>query len=152
MTDKATVHAALRAHFERAIHDLERAQKDATASMRVDGVHRPSNRGERGAVTSAGYLTAGLEQRLDELRAALDLLARTGTSPRERAVTGALVTVEADAGEEGRYYLFPGAPGVTLEGVLVISPESPVGRALWAAEAGDEVELPRGSAEIVELV
>jgi hypothetical protein len=151
MTEKATVFEALRRDLSDREADLLRSQRDATASMRVDGDHRPANRGERGAVTSAGYLTAGIEQRLTAVRDALDLLERTGSGPRDRAVTGALVWVELEDGTEHAYYLFPGAPGAKLGEVTVVSPESPVGHALWALQEDDECTLPGGTAVIVTV-
>ncbi|MEZ4321003.1 MAG: GreA/GreB family elongation factor [Myxococcota bacterium] len=149
---KDAVVAALREELERRVDDLQRSQKQATASMRVDGDHRPANRGERGAVTAAGYLTAGLEERLTELRAALDLLDRAGSGPRDRAVTGALLTVEAHSdGEERTYFVFPGASGTTLGEVTVVSPESPVGSALWGLAEDDDAELPTGAVTLISV-
>ncbi|MCB9678698.1 MAG: GreA/GreB family elongation factor [Alphaproteobacteria bacterium] len=151
MITKRAVYDALLAALKAQEADLVRSQRDATASMRVDGDHRPTNRGERGAVTSAGYLTAGIEQRLTEVRDALDLLERTGDGPRDKAVTGALVTVEDDDGTERCFYLFPGAPGVEAAGATVVSPDSPVGRALWGLEVDDGCEIPGGAVVVASI-
>ena len=149
--DKAQLFAELRATLQARLDDLDRGQAMLSDGMRVDGDHRPTNRGERGAVTSAGYLAQGLQARRTELTEALELLDRTPPSARDRAVTGAVVTVEGEDGD-GRWLLFPGASGVVVGGVPVVSPESPIGRALWGLEEGDEAELPRiGEAEIVDI-
>ncbi|MCA9489310.1 MAG: GreA/GreB family elongation factor [Myxococcales bacterium] len=150
-SDKAALLDALRAALEGTVKRLRAGQDDASAGMRVDGTHRPTNRGERGAVTSAGYLAQGLEARLDEVNSALELLERLDPGPRSRAVTGAWVTVERADGEAVQYFLFPGAPGLTLGEVTVVSPEAPVGQALWGREADDEVRLPGGEAVVLEV-
>ncbi|MCO4746793.1 MAG: GreA/GreB family elongation factor [Proteobacteria bacterium] len=102
-------------------------------------------------MTTQGYLTAGLTQRIAELTAALDLLAEVPTSLRSRAVTGALVRLETAAGDERAFLILPGGDGATIDGVCVVSPHAPVARAMFGAEEGDEVELPVGVSEIVSV-
>jgi len=58
------------------------------------------------------------------------------------AALGALVTVDED-GQESTLLLAPGGGGARLAGgaVQVVTPTSPLGRALLGKQAGDEVEL-----------
>jgi len=120
----------------------------ARTGMRVDEGHRPSNRGERAAVTSQGYLAAGLNSRIDALEADLALVAQVDKSPRTRIVAGALVRVEDGSGTEFRYLLLPGAQGDSLgegeDAVTALSPQSPIGRGLVGLEEGDVAEVVVG--------
>ena len=70
---KATLIDAWKAHLQEGRAVLLAGQTAARAGTRVDGSHRPENRGERAAVTSQGYLAQGLAQRLEALDADLAL-------------------------------------------------------------------------------
>lgn len=135
--------AAWRTHLEGVRDGLLEAQGDARAGTRVDGTHRPANRGERGAVTTQGYLAAGIGQRMAALDAALELLDRMPPSPRPKVVTGAQVVLERDAGDTLVLAILPGGDGTELAGHVIVSPDAPVARALWGKEPGDEVTLTR---------
>ncbi|TNE86681.1 MAG: hypothetical protein EP330_21065 [Deltaproteobacteria bacterium] len=100
-------------------------------------------------MTSQGYLTAGLAARIAEVQAVLDLLDQVSMDEAARVVAGALVTTEGD--EERQWMLLPGGEGDAVGEVTIVSPQSPVGRALLGREEGDEVQLPSGDAEIVAL-
>lgn len=158
MTRQAVIDA-FRAHLEAALADLERESGAALAGTRVDGDHRPENRGERAAVTGQGYLMAGLTARVAELRAHLDTLAVIDPGPRAKVTPGALVSVVEDGGEPSWYAILPGGQGARLvvagTPVVVVSPESPLGSALWGAVAADAVEVRRGgrvvSVDVVEV-
>jgi len=148
MTDKPSLFTAFRRHLQSTLADLERAWAGARDGMRVDGSHRPTNRGERAAVTSHGYLTAALEARLTEVRATLDLLDRIDPAPRAKVVTGALVLVDEE-GEQARYLLLPGGQGHELPGgVRVLSPDSPLGESLWGLEEGEVAAVRRGAGRV----
>lgn len=153
--DKGALFAAWAEHLRGVRAGLVSAQGDATAGARVDGDHRPQNRGERGAVTAQGYLAAGLGARLAALDAALDLLDRIEPSARDRAVTGAVVSLESEAGEALALAILPGGDGSAVEGVVVVSPEAPVAVAVWGRSAGEELTLVRGgqaaSWEVVDV-
>lgn len=101
-------------------------------------------------MTSQGYLTAGLAARIDEVQAALELLDQVSLNTAHRVISGALVSTEGAT--ERTWMLLPGGDGATVHGVTVVSPQSPVGRALLGREEGDEVALPTGDAEIVGLL
>ena len=110
--------------------------------MRVDEGHRPANRGERAAVTSQGYLAAGMAERLASVEHHLILLGTLDFGPRARVGAGALVHVEKEDGSERSYFLLPGAQGDALaDGVTALSPESPLARAMIGLEEGDSCQV-----------
>ena len=97
------------------------------------------------------YLARGQAQRVAELEAAVAdttaLVLRTGASV---AMT-ALVTVEED-GTERRFFVAPHGGGSELAGgVQVVTPSSPLGRALIGKRLDDEIEvrLPGGTRNFV---
>jgi transcription elongation GreA/GreB family factor len=153
--DKTELLAAFRAHLEAQRADLVRSRDDARGGTRVDGTHRPENRGERAAVTAQGYLTAGIAQRLADLDAALLALVRLDPGPRDRVSPGALVQLVDDAGAERWLLVVPGALGDALplggHTVTTLSPEAPLARALWGLEEGDDTTF-RDQAWTVEQV
>lgn len=124
---------------------LARSTDAAKSSTRVDGTHRPSNRGERAAVTSAGYLAHGLAARAAALEAHLEHIDGMGTDPRDEVAVGALLTLTFDDGPDVFIALFPGGDATELPcGVQVLSIQSPLARQLQGAEVGDVLEIERG--------
>ncbi|MBW2254850.1 MAG: hypothetical protein JRI25_09685 [Deltaproteobacteria bacterium] len=152
--DKLALFAAFRAQLEGLLADLEKQQEAARSGTRVDGDHRPENRGERAAVTTQGYLTLALGQRVAELRSHLDQLDRIDPGPRTRITPGALFLAADEDGDETWYLVLPGGQGARLvhadTEVLVVSPESPVVQSLSGLGAGDEGTLRRGD-RMVEI-
>ena len=147
--DKTALFAALRAQLEARLTDLEVAGGAARAGTRVDGDHRPANRGERAAVTSQGYLAHGLAQRSEAIREALDLLDRVPATPRDKVVTGAVVTLRDEDGHVRRVLVFPGAEGLLLPGdVAVVSPWAPLVQEIQAEEIGAVAVFPRAGREV----
>jgi hypothetical protein len=96
--------------LEERLRGVEASIADARSGMRVDAGFRPENRGERAAVTTQGYLAAGLGRRAGEIKAALELLDRVDPGPRDQVSPGALVLL--DDGERERWtLLLPGGHG-----------------------------------------
>jgi len=133
--------ASQRATQEGAIHEETRAEdaKDTRA-------------------TEASYLARGLAERAESLRSELERLeafvpAALGGGAAARS--GALVRVEEEGRGEIVYFLLPvgGGGALSLDGkpIRVISPASPMGRALVGREPGDEfaIDLPRGETHFV---
>jgi transcription elongation GreA/GreB family factor len=146
-----------RARLLTRVEGLERGRDSARAGTRVDGDHRPENRGERASVTTQGYLAHGLARRIAELGEALAQLDEMGTAPRRRVSVGALVKLEDEAGESSWLAIFPGGDASTLEAdgatLRVLSASSPWARQLAGLEPGDSAELPQGDTQIaVELL
>lgn len=148
--DKGALIAAFAEHLRAKRLTLERGTAAARSGTRVDGGHRPANRGERAAVTAQGYLAAGLGARAAELDAALLWLARLDPGPRARVQIGALVEAEVD--EVSRHLLvLPGGDGAELHGVQVLAPDAPLARVLSGREPGDEVDFRGRTWEIVDV-
>ncbi len=134
--------------LEERLLALEASQSAARSGTRVDGEHRPSNRGERAAVTSQGYLAHGLGERAMALRENLDNLEEMGTGPRNEVVVGALLTVSFAEADPSHIALLPGgdATEIQIDGrrIQVLSASSPIARQLRYAEEGDALEIERG--------
>ena len=110
----------------------------------------------------ASYVAQGQANRAQEIKQALEtyrkLELRTFAEETPIRLT-ALVTLEADDGSGRTVVLGPAAGGLKIEAdgeeIIVITPGSPLGRALLGKSAGERVEIPAGSAnkayEIVEV-
>ena len=143
--DKAALVQHWKSHLESARSRVLERQEEARAGMRVDGDHRPANRGERASVTSQGYLAQGLTNRLESLEDSLALLERLGLGARDRVMMGAVVRAESESGDLLHFGVLPGGDETRLEvnggTVLIVSPEAPLVKAFLGAEEGDEVVL-----------
>jgi transcription elongation GreA/GreB family factor len=104
----------------------------------------------------ASYLARGEAARVDELRTALadvqamPLLDCDGGPVR----VGALVAAE-EGGERSTFWVAPHGGGARLAdgAVQVVTPKSPLGRALLGANAGDECEVVlAGRRRVMEIV
>lgn len=140
--DKLSMFRAFEVHLQRRLAELDRSVADAAGGARLDG-DRPSNRGERGAVSSQGYLAQGLGERAASLREALGVVARVPADARARVVVGCVVTID-DGVDEQTLLVLPGGDGTRLGDVTVISPESPLAVALFGRSEGDDAVVVRG--------
>lgn len=153
MATKMDVIAAFRALLETRRDALQRESRSAQAGARVDGVHRPATRGERGAVSAQGALAHGLAERARQVDDALGLLAEVDPGPCDRVQPGALVELEFGGAHIERWILLPGGQGDRVEGVLVLSPTAPAARRLLGQEEGDGTQLRRsGNLVFVEIL
>jgi transcription elongation GreA/GreB family factor len=134
------------------------ATMSAAQRVVVDGATHEENRPENDKDTRAleqSYLARGQAQRVVELQDALNLL----KALELRAFTaeslislGALVALE-DGGDTVHYFIAPAGGGlrVTLGDaeVRVVTPQSPIARALLGKREGDDLELrtPQGVRE-----
>lgn len=141
--DAAALRASAEATREGALHEESRAENDKDT---------------RGL--EASYLARGQAKRVEETEEAatrlrfLTLRAFGGDDPIDLA---ALVHVEIDEAEEACFFLAPVGGGLRVEvdGVTVtlLTPASPVGRALAGKVRGDVVELTtRGSVREYAIV
>ena len=96
----------------------------------------------------AGYLAEGQARLAAEIRASIEAyqtLAPTTFKPGDPIAIGALVELEAH-GRSAWYFLGPRAGGleIPLEGhlVLVLTPQSPLGRELLGRREGENVSVP----------
>jgi transcription elongation GreA/GreB family factor len=117
----------------------------AAHAAAVEGATHSEARAENAKDTRGleqSYLARGQAQRVEELAAALAAVEAMvwrrfgGDDPID---LGALVTADED-GAEQRFLIAPQGGGIALSGgVQVVTPRSPLGRALVGAHAGDDV-------------
>jgi transcription elongation GreA/GreB family factor len=102
----------------------------------------------------ASYVAQGQANRAQEIKQALEMYRnvelRSFAGDAAIRLT-ALVTLEAEDGSTRTVFLGPAAGGLKVEEdgeeIVVITPGSPLGRALLGKSAGDRVVMPTGSAE-----
>ncbi len=131
---------------------LERLRADHAALVRaqqatVAGAISEEAKAEHSKDTRAleqTYLARGQAQRVEDLHQGLSRIAALplrAFAPDEPAAIGALVGIE-EAGATSSLLLMPFGGGVRLAGgEQVVTPGSPLGRALVGKTAGDGVEL-----------
>lgn len=137
---------ALKAELLEVLQAALVAAQAAHAAAMQGATHeeaRPENdKDTRGLEQS--YLARGQAQRVAELEAALvevGVLALRTFSAKDPVAMSALVTVEED-GATHRFFIAPHGGGSMLAGgVQVVTPGSPLGRALIGKRIDDEVEL-----------
>jgi len=142
---KNTLKAELLAQLESALATARAAHKAAVEGATHAEARPENDKDTRGLEQS--YLARGVAQRAAELEAAVAAIA--GWQPRAFAADaaialGALVTVDDDG--RARSFLIAGhGGGVTLPGgVTVITPTSPIGRALLGRRVDDDCEVELG--------
>lgn len=142
MPDKPALRAELQQILTGALETARAAHAAAVAGA-IDDEARPENdKDTRGLEQS--YLARGQAQRVAELEAAVaevGALALRAFGATEPVALGALVTVEED-GREHRFFIAPQGGGAVLAGgAQVVTPASPLGRALLGRRVDDEVEV-----------
>jgi transcription elongation GreA/GreB family factor len=142
IADKAALKQELIAALTAAI-EIARAAHASAIDGATNAEARPENsKDTRGLEQS--YLARGQAQRIAELEAGIAavtaLVLRTFTAADAIALS-ALVTVDED-GVERRFFLAPHGGGAELAaGVHVVTPASPLGRALVGKHIDDDVEV-----------
>jgi transcription elongation GreA/GreB family factor len=142
-SDKRGLRDELVALLAADLATLERAQRSAVEAATHEEA-KPENDKDTRAL-EASYLARGHALRLEELRGALgELRAWEPAALRAEAPVslGALAEVEDDAGTH-TFFLAPHGGGLRLAGgaVQVVTPKSPIGRALLGKAEGDTGEL-----------
>jgi transcription elongation GreA/GreB family factor len=113
--------------------------------------------------TESSYLARGLAKRVLELRTAVSQLSNLNNrvfTEESQIAMSALVLAEDEDEKKSYYYIAPAGGGMVVEAgghkVSVVTPTSPLGRAMIGREVDDEVELatPQGPKflTIVDLV
>jgi transcription elongation GreA/GreB family factor len=140
-------------------------QARAAAMARDEAISeesRPENKWDTHS-QEAAYLAESQAKLAAEIGASIELLANMPLPPfasGDPAALGALVTVEAGPGARIRtlrYFLAPRAGGVevAVDGtpVLVLTPQSPLGRQLLGKRVGDTLAAPgRGPGAVQRIV
>jgi len=142
MSDKAALRAELLEALRGAL-ETARAAHAAAVEGAIDDEARPENdKDTRGLEQS--YLARGQAQRVAQLDAAVSetaALALRAFGAGARVAIGALVTVEEE-GREHRFFIAPHGGGTVLAaGTQVVTPASPLGRALLGRRVDDEIEV-----------
>ena len=140
--DKAALKAELIAQLRAALEIARAAHAAAVEGATSDEARPENDKDTRGLEQS--YLARGQAQRVAELEAAVaDTVALNLRTFRARdpVAISALVTVLEDATAH-RFFLAPHGGGSVLAGaVQVVTPSSPLGRALLGKRLDDEVEV-----------
>jgi transcription elongation GreA/GreB family factor len=152
---KRALLAGLLAHVEGEIATMRKAAYDA-ADAATHAEAKPENDKDTRAL-EASYLAAGQAERVRELESALKLL--VGLELRDIGETtpicaSAVVTLEDDHGATTTFFMSPHGGGVRLElegtSVQVVTPQSPLGKALLGRTRGESFEL-RGKTGLREM-
>ncbi len=139
--DKAALVAGLASQLAAALDAAQRAHAAAIEGSTHAEARAENSKDTRGLEQS--YLARGQAVRVAELEAAVAELARFAPrtfAPTATIALGAVVTLDED-GARSRVFLAPHGGGVMVGAVQVVTPGSPLGRALLGKHAGDDVEI-----------
>ncbi len=141
------------------LDESRRTQERAAALARDEAIHEESRPESKYDTHSqeAAYLAEGQARLAAELAAARTALA-TLTLPRfadsDPIALGALIELGQPRGSAW-YFLGPAAGGtnVHVDGceILVVTPQSPLGRQLMGATVGATIKMPRGTGNILSV-
>ena len=142
MIDKAALQAELVAQLAAALEGAQRAHAAALEGATHTEARAENPKDTRGLEQS--YLARGQAQRVTELEAgvaAVTGLVLRSFAPADPIALGALVIVDED-GEHKPLFIAPHGGGSLLTGgVQVVTPSSPLGRALLGKRLDDEIEV-----------
>ncbi len=151
MVGKPALKAAL---LERLEQDLAAAR--AAHQAAVEGATHSEARAENDKDTRGleqSYLARGHAQRVVELETAVAAIGAWHARPfeHEPVTLGALVTIE-EAGRTRVFLLAGHGGGIVLPGeVTVLTPTSPIGRALLGRTTGDDCEIGKRTLTITAV-
>jgi transcription elongation GreA/GreB family factor len=154
--NKTMLRDELAEHLRADLAVAERAH-DAAREAATHEEARPEDDKDTRALEQS-YLARGQATRVETLRTgllAVQALSTRGFAADETIALGALVVAEDEGGKEHAYYLAPHGGGVRLHSgtVQVVTPASPLGRALLERRAGDSCEVAAaGSTREVDIV
>ena len=147
---KEQILATLRRELEAMAETSRRAAETAREGMHV-GDERTRTRGERAVFNEQTYLVSAQMQQVERCQVLLRALDDLDLSPARKARPGALLDLDAEGGlASGLYFLVPGGMGMSVDAggrsIQLVSPDSPLGRALLDRRPGSEiaVDLPSG--------
>ena len=140
--DKARLRIELLGRLEAQLATA-RAAHAAAIEGAIDDEARPENdKDTRGLEQS--YLARGYAQRVAELEAAVAAVAVMTIARQSRVAIGAIV-VALDDDRERAFFVAGHGGGIELGDVTVVTPTSPLGRALLGKHIDDECELAVGN-------
>ncbi|HEX5062734.1 MAG TPA: GreA/GreB family elongation factor [Kofleriaceae bacterium] len=151
---KAELRRELLAQLEAQLATARASHAAATEGAISDDARPENDKDTRGLEQS--YLARGHAQRVADLETAVSVIGAMAIQPLTKVAVGAVVVVEED---DRRRTLFIAAHGggLVVDGdVTVVTPTSPMGRALHGKVVDDECELTAGGAQrtlaIVEVI
>lgn len=131
----------------RAELDLQSRAAETSRDEAISEESQPENKWDTHS-QEAAYLAEGQARLVREIGESIELyqaLALPEFSDGEAAAVGALVDLEV-AGRQSAYFLGPRSGGLEFDvdgrNVLVITPQSPLGRELVGRHVGDTLQLP----------
>lgn len=143
--DKTELKRELVARLEEQLATARAAHAAATEGAISDDARPENDKDTRGLEQS--YLARGHAQRVAELEAAVTVIEKMSTERMRKVAVGALVVVEEDDRERALYVAAHGGGLVLAEHVTVVTPTSPMGRALLGKSADDDCELVAGGTQ-----
>ncbi|HEU0035049.1 MAG TPA: hypothetical protein VFQ53_30695 [Kofleriaceae bacterium] len=150
--NKPALKAALLARLAEDLEAARAAHRAAVEGATHDEARPENDKDTRGLEQS--YLARGQAQRVAELELAVATI--TAWEPRafgrtDAIAIGAIVEIE-EAERTRRFWLVAHGGGISLPGdVTVLTPSSPIGRALLGRHVDDEVELGKRTLLICDL-
>ncbi|MCO4753100.1 MAG: GreA/GreB family elongation factor [Bacteriovoracaceae bacterium] len=124
------------------LQEAKTSYESALAHSRSDDMKSEGKYDTR--AIEAGYLTSAKKQRLDQLDMEYKRLQEISDQKCDKAILGALVTVECED-KTTHYFLCCACGGEVLDidgiKINVITTTSPLGREILGQEEGDEFEL-----------
>jgi transcription elongation GreA/GreB family factor len=141
--DKTALRDELARVLQADLAARERSYKAATEGATHEEA-RPENDKDTRALEQS-YLARGEALRIEELRASLVQVQAVPVRPAgqdDPVGLGSLVFIEDEEGAEATFWLAPHGGGAKLAGgVQVVTPKSPIGRALIGARAGEACDV-----------
>ena len=142
---KASLKQELLEQLETQLAAARAAHAAATEGAISDEARPENDKDTRGLEQS--YLARGHAQRVLELETAVVAIAAMAVQPLEKVAIGALVTIEEDERSRQLYIAASGGGLVLGDDITVVTPTSPMGRALLGRSTDDECELVAGGAQ-----
>ena len=124
------------------------AARDATTSEAREGATPDEKREDARAAHQQGTLGKAQQRRAQQALAEVDAVAQWKPAAMSKIAVGAIVEIEdPDSGEGRTLFLAPVGAGITLTGpggdglLSVVTPASPVGKAVLGRTEGELVEI-----------
>jgi transcription elongation GreA/GreB family factor len=136
---KSDLKRELLAQLEAQLATARAAHAAATEGAISDEARPENDKDTRGLEQS--YLARGHAQRVAELETAVGVVGAMSVAALRKVAVGALVIVEENGRERALYVAAHGGGLVVGGDVTVVTPTSPMGRALHGKVADDDCEL-----------
>jgi len=142
--DKQRLRDLLLIALEAELRTMVKAAADAREAATHDDA-KPENDKDTRAL-EASYLAGAQAARVEELKGNIAFVKTLMVEPCTTAKATALIELDDGEAEPRLYFLLPSGGGAKLQGdggreVTVLTPESPLGRAVLGKKEGDSVEV-----------